>query len=336
MTSIKEIKEFIVNLDESPEKRWSHIVNEYKPELTNLAQQTKKIIAQEFGQIFVKMWSISHSFAKLLSIPSEYKNELLGIAEITKNYQLDFDTLLLFNVAIDYMSRCTSIVTMSKIGQLHLRNLDWDIPLLSSLLVIVNFQKNNTTIYKGITFVGHIGILTGLRCNEYSVSINFRKPLNPVSLKKKLSFFPKHYYGSMILRNCLEKKENFSVATEYLETTELNGSFYFIICGKKVNQGEIIARHKTEGYVEKMTSIYLVQTNHDNNVTVINEKWAENDNILLSSITRKKVAQDFLETNKNNFNLETAKEILSSFPVKNSQTIFSCIMIPATSKIIFF
>lgn len=39
----------------------------------------------------------------------------------------------------------------------------------------VDFQKNNQTICKATTWVGYVGILTGMRIqNGYSVSVNFR------------------------------------------------------------------------------------------------------------------------------------------------------------------
>lgn len=39
----------------------------------------------------------------------------------------------------------------------------------------VDFQKNNQIIYKSTTWVGYVGILTGMRVqNGYSVSVNFR------------------------------------------------------------------------------------------------------------------------------------------------------------------
>ncbi len=39
----------------------------------------------------------------------------------------------------------------------------------------VDFQKNGQTISKATTWVGYVGILTGMRVhNGYSVSVNFR------------------------------------------------------------------------------------------------------------------------------------------------------------------
>ncbi len=39
----------------------------------------------------------------------------------------------------------------------------------------VDFQKNGQTIFKATTWVGYVGILTGMRVPDgYSVSVNFR------------------------------------------------------------------------------------------------------------------------------------------------------------------
>ena len=43
------------------------------------------------------------------------------------------------------------------------------------LLLDVDFQKQGRTIFKGTTWIGYVGILTGMRVsNGYSVSVNFR------------------------------------------------------------------------------------------------------------------------------------------------------------------
>ncbi len=44
-----------------------------------------------------------------------------------------------------------------------------------SLCLDVDFQKNDQTIFKATTWVGYVGILTGMRVQDgYSVSVNFR------------------------------------------------------------------------------------------------------------------------------------------------------------------
>jgi hypothetical protein len=43
------------------------------------------------------------------------------------------------------------------------------------LTVDVDFQKNNQTIFKATTWIGYVGVLTGMRVSDgYSVSVNFR------------------------------------------------------------------------------------------------------------------------------------------------------------------
>jgi hypothetical protein len=43
------------------------------------------------------------------------------------------------------------------------------------LYLDVDFQKKGETIFKATTWVGYVGILTGMRVeNGYSVSVNFR------------------------------------------------------------------------------------------------------------------------------------------------------------------
>ena len=90
-------------------------------------------------------------------------------------------------------SACTSIIAKGDNGELlHARNLDfglfvgWDFqnmtwPLSEALRpVVVNmeFQKDNKTLYTSAGFVGYIGVFTGVKPNAFSFSANERFSLD--------------------------------------------------------------------------------------------------------------------------------------------------------------
>ena len=46
---------------------------------------------------------------------------------------------------------------------LHVRNLDYGIPDLQNVTVNVDFTQKGSVVYRGTTFVGYVGLLTGVR-----------------------------------------------------------------------------------------------------------------------------------------------------------------------------
>jgi N-acylethanolamine-hydrolysing acid amidase len=65
--------------------------------------------------------------------------------------------------------------------------MDWDLPQLRDLTIEVkffrnlnsfkklDFQKGGKTLFLASSWAGYVGVLTGVRPNSYSVSINFRR-----------------------------------------------------------------------------------------------------------------------------------------------------------------
>lgn len=45
---------------------------------------------------------------------------------------------------------------------------------LKPLTIEVEFQTNGITIFSATTWAGYVGILTGVRTNGFSISVNFR------------------------------------------------------------------------------------------------------------------------------------------------------------------
>lgn len=55
--------------------------------------------------------------------------------------------------------------------------MEWEMPYLRPITIEVEFINNNTTVAIGTTWVGYVGILTGMSMvegKEFGVSVNFR------------------------------------------------------------------------------------------------------------------------------------------------------------------
>ena len=53
--------------------------------------------------------------------------------------------------------------------------MDWDLPILKELTIQINFKRRDKTVFTGTTWVGYIGVLTGMKARAFSVSINYRQ-----------------------------------------------------------------------------------------------------------------------------------------------------------------
>lgn len=174
----------------------------------------------------------------------EYQGELIGIAN-----ELNVDVLLLSIAQIAYeLSDCTSILAKeSGTGTIHhVRNLDFGqglgfTNLLRNLTAHVEFQRGGKVLYEAGVFGGFIGILTGMKPNAFSVSVDTRFVRgNPLTayfdmLKEALQKNDtKNIYdvGHMV-RMALETQSTFAGAVKTLSTTPMLGNVYYIIGGLK-------------------------------------------------------------------------------------------------------
>src|SRR5689334_18597476 len=107
---------FIVDLDLPPRERWKHIVQQRKPAVLHVA--------------------VLRPLCWMKCIPTTYSQELAGMAEEMNNVlcknatatitRITYSDLVLFNIALDFLARCTSVVASTRNGQVHGRTLDWD------------------------------------------------------------------------------------------------------------------------------------------------------------------------------------------------------------------
>jgi hypothetical protein len=92
--------------------------------------------------------------------------------------------LIAFNVFLDLLMGCSSggaavqdtdRLSPSSAKMVHFRTLDWDMPSLRRVLVILDFvlEPGGEVVASSITYAGLVGVLTGVR-RGLSMSLNFR------------------------------------------------------------------------------------------------------------------------------------------------------------------
>jgi len=124
---------------------------------------------------------VAHFLARMLLrrvYSREQTEELKGIGEAVG---LPLHLLVAYNVLLDLFMGCTSGGALIQLPgsktsrMMHFRTLDWGMPELRDVLVQYDFveRPGGDVIARTVSYVGFVGVLTGLR-QGLSASINFR------------------------------------------------------------------------------------------------------------------------------------------------------------------
>ena len=353
------VKRYAVDLDAPPRERWVHIVQEYRRQIPAVL----RVIDEVLGTGWTKKVATAglSLYARLgLVLHSE---ELRGIAD---TLELPFGEICVLQVAYEAFAACTSIVTPHSVeGNCphHIRTMDWDLPVLMSMTIEVEFQRKGVTQFIATTWPGNAGILTGMRlatnggedgggiCDSsgYSVSVNYRRTErgNASPLKETLRNFA---YGALrawpvgyLVRAVLEQDTSYATACASLMTSRLMAPVYFTVAGALPGQGIVIARDRsgpvagsTRELSNATTVAYggcggLVQTNMDDaNVREFTEETDWQD--ICDSRMRVGVAEAVLANCDGTPTPQDLWMLCSTGPCLASDTIYTVYMCPATGE----
>jgi len=353
---------FVVDLDQPPHARWLHVTQHFSRFIPDLLKSIKKEEALLFGssilsKIILQVSKMLMSWLSIIFIPRYIREEIEGISRISKDFGLDFGSLLMLNCGYDLVSHCTSIVChppeKSQLkAPLLLRNMDWDIEIFRKLVIQVDFQRNGKTVFKAVMFAFNVGLFTGLRLPSpkqemgegYCLALNYRKTTwFPMwNAFRLLSGFS--WNASFLLRHTLDCASSYSQAVEMLSKYPLIAPCYFIISGAKQNEGCIITRERAREINRLELSSnqhqYIAQTNIDHWVHQVDAAWAGDDALLQNSTQRRSTAyscisfrdkfmkeEDPCEQNEDKSHIvEWCFKILLQKPVFNEETIHTTVM----------
>uniref|UniRef100_A0A8C5BVR4 Acid ceramidase n=1 Tax=Gadus morhua TaxID=8049 RepID=A0A8C5BVR4_GADMO len=273
---------YTVDLDLHPSKRWMPLITDKKAELVSMMQTIK-----DLANAFVPSGKLVEMVDKALpflveTLPYPFGDELRGVAAASG---LPLGEVVLFNIFYEVFTVCTSIVAEDPKGNLfHGRNLDfglfmgWDMKnrswivaeQLKPLVVNVDFRRNNQTVFKSTTFAGYIGMLTGIKPNVFTLTMNERFSLDGgyIGILEWILGQRKGMWMSFLTRSVLENATSYEVAKTRLAQTELLAPAYFILGGNQTGQGCIITRSRllSLDILEidlKLGRWYVLETNYD-------------------------------------------------------------------------
>lgn len=254
-----------------------------------------------------------------------FREELISISEYTG---ISFDKLLLMQLCYEMCSMCTSVGTKLCDKNIHFRTMDWSMDFLKEITVQLKFVKENKQIFEATSWVGYLGILTGLSYNNYSIALNFRKSDGTIydNFKRVLNLcYPIGYKIREVLTNQLL----FENVVDIMSNNKFISPCYVTII--PIIGDPIIIIRDPSLLVNITRKTPLVQTNIDN---IDGQLYGDN---ILYSKERIYTVENILKEHNNNF--QSYDDIITSmniFPIINDETIYVTIMDPNNNKMMTY
>jgi N-acylethanolamine-hydrolysing acid amidase len=310
---MNKVKRYVVNLNDPPEIRWNHIIDEYKEFYPEVLKEIDNILKSLGNFVKMSIYATIKLYKKLGYIM--YKKELESISERSN---VSFDKLLLMQLCYEMSSACTSVGFLYEGRHLHFRTMDWAMPILKKLTIEVEFKRDNKTLFIAPTWAGYVGVVTGVSNKNYSIALNFRRSNGTLisNVKKTLTMvWPVGYF----IRTAMENEYSVDKVLKLAETTKFISPCYITIV--EPDKTTVLIRDDDKLVQKKVTETKLVQTNNDEISTV---------NILYSN-ERKSKAYKILESIKSLPNINTYEDMLKKFsvyPIINEETVYVSILDP--------
>ncbi|KAM6076973.1 acid ceramidase isoform 1-T1 [Chlamydotis macqueenii] len=328
------IPTYVINLDLPPSKRWDNLIHDKKTELKTVVQNIKDI-ANTFFPSGKVVDIVDNKIARLTAtLPYPFNEELQGIANSSG---IPLGEIVIFNIFYEIFTVCTSIVAEDKTGKLyHARNLDfglflgWDVKNnswtltreLKPLVVNLDFRRNNKTVFKSTNFAGYIGMVSGVKPDLFTLTMNERFSLDGgyIGIFEWVLGRRDGMWMGFLTRTVLENATSYQDAKDKLAKTRLLAPAYFILGGKNSGEGCVITRSRTAALdiwdldIKKGTW-YVLETNYD--------RWKPP---LILDNRRMPAMKCLNQTTQENISLPTIYDVLSTKPVLNKLTVCTTLM----------
>nr|XP_056711050.1 acid ceramidase [Euleptes europaea] len=328
------IPNYFINLDLPPHERWAQVARDKKDELNILIEHIKKIMTVVFPSS--KMIQLLESKLAWLgsTLPYPFADEIKGIADACG---APLGDIVIFNVFYEIFTVCTSIIAEDDTGKLyHARNLDfglflgWDIKnstwivtqKLKPLVVSLDFQRNNKTVFRSSNLAGYVGMVSGVKPGIFTLTMNERFSIDGGYIGVFEWIFGKRdgWWMSFLTRSVLENSTSYEEAKDRLTNTRLLAPAYFILAGNRSGQGSVITRSRTAALDvwelnAKKGTWYVLETNYD--------RWK----VPLVVDDRRTPAMKCMNlTMQQNVSLPALFNVLSTKPVLNKLTVATTLM----------
>jgi hypothetical protein len=196
-----------IDLSRPPAERYVEVAKTYRNELrslTTLFDSLVESVAPNISLEWVKR--LSRLFLRRV-YSDEETEEIRGISQATG---IEMYLIVSLNVLLDVLMGCTSGAARSQdkdtaSRMLHFRTLDWGMDALRRVLVQFEYVRGpdyETVLATNITYIGFVGVLTGVR-KGLSVSLNFRPNHDLGGWLGDLRFYGSHLLVMLGLRRSI-------------------------------------------------------------------------------------------------------------------------------------
>ncbi|KAK4076215.1 NAAA-beta domain-containing protein [Trichoderma simmonsii] len=378
------IPTYRIDLSLPPSERYVKLATDFAPRMKQITPLFDTVLES------VLPWSFLRSIVKFAALlvlrrvySSEETQELVGISKASG---VGMHFLVAFNLLLDILLGCTSggVLTRLKkvkggetyLGEkqtdteprarmMHFRTLDWGMPELRSVLVVLEFVRSNSkepemVIARTVTYAGFVGVLTGVRQN-LSMSLNFRPTHNCSALSlrmhQSLVLLGVQPSISSVLRQHLLHPEHHPPTINNITksiTRTRSAPCYIILCSG--TETTVIQKDLVNAQTKSSTD-FIVHTNHDftstdpsslantqkesssilGMETLVEESEERKDCILSKWTALAKRQQREFKRGKGRESPaifeQTLQKWVKAYPIMNECTHFGCIMDPGTGTI---
>jgi hypothetical protein len=265
-----------ISLDAPPEHRWDEAVTRFN---NSIHASLNSLMANPTYQEGIKVAEavIKRDPSAVRDwYPEEQYQELKGIARVTK-----VDLWLLAAVTTIYdltasgkadSKACTGLIVQKSNGEIiHGRNLDYSLKsIMSPLTAIIDFQRNNKTVWTSVSYVFMTGFNTVVRPGVLSLTQDERDQ-GSVLINWEDLFMQRRVCTFAQIRDVVDKSGTFDDALNQLKTVKLAADSYFILAGVNAGEGAIITRSRDPAAgvdvwrlgADTESKWYLLETNYD-------------------------------------------------------------------------
>ncbi|WP_196887840.1 C45 family autoproteolytic acyltransferase/hydolase [Aureivirga sp. CE67] len=312
-----EKENLIINLDLPAKERWLFL-EKYKKEIEDLIEYYLADLSEaEF--LFDEIDSYKNSI-----ITTEYLEEISSLASFTKFTENEILIANLYYDVLKFYFGCTAFAVENNGTIFHSRNLDWhtENDLLSKHSRVFDFQKNGKTVFKSVGWVGFIGVLSGNKPNQFSITLNAVLSNDSPEIAQPITF---------LLRDVLTNCNSFSEAEEILKNTTIICDCLLLLSGTKSDEKIVIERTPKRAEIRKPEKNHIVVTNDYKKL----ENTNFSQNLLQETSCGRFNKTDELLNQKNPENLEDCISILKNPEIQMGITVQQMVFNNNTGEILF-
>lgn len=270
-----------IDLDLAPRERWRDVAERYKNVLPRYLSYWKESLLNAFDEESIQTW------LQFLDAEEEYVEEMKAFVEACNHPNVTLDILKTFSAMYEMgspLKSCSGILAAAPNGTVfHARNLDYR---KVSVVLDVHFMRGGQYLFQSVSFLGGVGVHTGMRVGGWTVEQNTRAngvgdslqgAISPTGSSDKpfLDLKAAKLGGkpfSFTVRRAMEQVATFKEAVDTLVQAQYMAPMYFVMAGPGSYEGAIVTTDRVPtplGYAAVQTlspqidKWFLVQTNDD-------------------------------------------------------------------------